>query len=326
MPLAIKTWRDPYEAGFSPTKPTSVSIEEGLTVLVGCNGAGKTTLINNIEEECRKQDIPCHKYDNLKDGLSLGAILGGVKEFDGDNFEMGMVIWSSSEGEAIKLNIMRQSTIYKDFFEKGIINDFTHRLSSVFNKSEEKVVSNKRVLLYDATDSGLSIDTVCEIKNLFKILIEDSTKYGIELYIIIAANEYELADKEACLDVNEGKYVTFNSYPEFKRFILASRKKKEKRIDNQRLWAKKQETKERAEFYKKQKDASDRINEAFVKYCDSKTKNRWSLEYKIDDIYRNFRTYTNNLRILSSSETRPYVEELASDIKSIKDAIKESLK
>lgn len=51
--LKIKTWRDPYDAGFSTTRPKEISINEGLTVLVGCNGAGKTTLLMNIKDQCR---------------------------------------------------------------------------------------------------------------------------------------------------------------------------------------------------------------------------------------------------------------------------------
>lgn len=40
--ITINTWRDPYDAGFTTTKPKQVSFQPGLTVLVGCNGAGKT--------------------------------------------------------------------------------------------------------------------------------------------------------------------------------------------------------------------------------------------------------------------------------------------
>ena len=55
--LTIKTWRDPYDSGFSPTKPTSIQIETGLSVLVGCNGAGKTTLLQNIKEEINIKNL-----------------------------------------------------------------------------------------------------------------------------------------------------------------------------------------------------------------------------------------------------------------------------
>ena len=82
--ITINTWRDPYDAGFTTTKPKQVSFQPGLTVLVGCNGAGKSTLLLNIKEEVAEQKLPCHSYDNLVDGGNhLGAILGGYGEEGG---------------------------------------------------------------------------------------------------------------------------------------------------------------------------------------------------------------------------------------------------
>ena len=55
--ITINTWRDPYDAGFTTTKPKQVSFQPGLTVLVGCNGAGKSTLLMNIKEEVAEQSF-----------------------------------------------------------------------------------------------------------------------------------------------------------------------------------------------------------------------------------------------------------------------------
>lgn len=68
MSRIIKTWRDPYDEGFTPTRPKQIEIQPGLTVLVGCNGAGKTTLLRNIENQLRTENIPYNYYDNLHDG------------------------------------------------------------------------------------------------------------------------------------------------------------------------------------------------------------------------------------------------------------------
>ena len=88
--ITINTWRDPYDAGFTTTKPKQVSFQPGLTVLVGCNGAGKSTLLMNIKEEVAEQKLPCHSYDNLVDGGNhLGAILGGYGE-EGDDLALGL--------------------------------------------------------------------------------------------------------------------------------------------------------------------------------------------------------------------------------------------
>ena len=155
---------------------------------------------------------------------------------------LGAALWCSSEGESIKINVARQATLYKEFLRTGYFKNKTYKLCNIFNDKDVPEVSesNLRILLFDATDSGLSVDAICEIKDVFSLVIEDAKKLGIELYIIIAANEYELCRGEACFDVNEGKYITFKDYEDYRAFILNSRKKKEERIKKQNIWAQKQ--------------------------------------------------------------------------------------
>ena len=81
----------------------------------------------------------------------------------------------------------------------------------------------------DAIDSGFSIDNVIETKDFFKMVIKDFADHGYELFIVVSANEYELANNEDCFDVMNGKYVKFADYDDFKKFILRSREKKDKR-------------------------------------------------------------------------------------------------
>ena len=64
----IKTWRNPYDNGFSTTRLKNITIKSGITVLVGCNGAGKTTLIKNITEQLKKENPPYYIFDNLSSG------------------------------------------------------------------------------------------------------------------------------------------------------------------------------------------------------------------------------------------------------------------
>lgn len=229
--ITINTWRDPYDAGFTTTKPKQVSFQPGLTVLVGCNGAGKSTLLMNIKEEVAEQKLPCHSYDNLVDGGNhLGAILGGYGE-EGDDLALGVSLFMSSEGEEIKGNITRESRLYKSFLELGYYNNRDYKLRRIFKDKDEneKIISNVRILLFDAVDSGMSVDAVIEIKALFDTMMQDAAKMGIELYLIISANEYELARGSQCFDVNTGKYLTFADYEEYRDFIIKSRMKKEVR-------------------------------------------------------------------------------------------------
>lgn len=281
--ITIKTWRDPYESGFSPTRPTSVQLEPGISVLVGCNGAGKTTLLLNIKEEMKKQEIPCNLYDNLKDGgsnsLSEAFYIGDMKT--------GLDLWTSSEGEAIKINFGRSSTKIKRFLQDGFYDTRSNRLAELFNKDKEKKpVGDKRVLLFDAVDSGLSVDSIIEIKSVFELILEDAKQLGIDVYIVISANEYELARGSNCFDVNEGRYIKFNDYEDYRNFIIKSRAKKEKRIEHQKIWFENKKKKEAEALARRKAKYEPLINEIKDKAKNENRDLNWSERSKIRDYER----------------------------------------
>lgn len=296
--MQIKTWRDPYDAGFSTITPKEITLEPGITVLVGCNGAGKTTLLMNIKEHCNSNKIPCHMYDNIRDGGNshVGSMLFGCGELPCDNMGTAISIWTASEGEAIKINVGRHSTLYKEFLKTGSFKDRSYRFSRLFNEDKEEKLpeTNIRVLLFDATDSGLSIDSVCEIKSLFELIKKDAEEKGLELYLIISANEYELCRKENCFDVNRGLYLTFSDYEDYRKFILKSRERKEKRIDRQVKWREKQEAKEQEQYNKLKTETEEKIKAIESKYNDSEMSYRDrneidNLRRKLDDLVRRSR-------------------------------------
>lgn len=291
--MIIKTWRDPYDAGFSPTRPKEIELHTGVTVLVGCNGSGKSTLLKNINEHCKKNNIPCNLYDNLKDGgsNSLGEL------FSVENFSEVSYLMSASEGEGIKANLGRNSTFYKEFFKNGYINNRTNRLSMLFDdKKAEKLATFKnckdRVLLFDAVDSGLSVDSIIEVKEMFNAILEDIPNYNVNIYIIIAANEYELARNSDCFDVNSGKYLKFYDYEDYRDFIIKSRLKKETRIRRQSTWRKKHHDKE-VDEYKKLLIIYNKKYDEFIKSVKDPNNLSWSeksnlehLRYELDDFKR----------------------------------------
>lgn len=226
----INTWRDPYDEGFSTCRLRQVTIKSGFTVLVGCNGAGKSTLLRNIKSELKKEDIPCHLFDNLHNG---GANSRSINAFE-ENWEFVATSMCSSEGENINMNIGGLAKKLKEFMVTGRISDRFSRIGDAFarvsgKKEYETPQTNERWLLLDAIDSGFSIDNVIETKDFFKMVINDFADHGYELYIVVSANEYELANGEDCFDVMNGKYVQFKNYDDFKKFIMKSREKKDKR-------------------------------------------------------------------------------------------------
>ena len=228
MSRIIKTWRDPYDAGFSTCRKKQIEIQQGLTVLVGCNGSGKTTLLHNIKSELKKEDIPVFYYDNEKDGWN-NSISESI--FYG-NLSFTATALCSSEGENISLNLSKIASKLRKFVETGDNGDRFNALAKTLalkDDNEENNVSNERWILLDAMDSGYSIDNVIEMKDFFDLVIKDAKEFGIELYIMISSNEYELAHESKCFDVMEGKYIQFASYEDYKKFILRTREKKDKR-------------------------------------------------------------------------------------------------
>lgn len=201
--------KDFYAEGWKLYNTTTFNIEPGVTVLVGCNGSGKSTLLKFIDQQLDDELIPHIFFDNLHDG-GTGSISRAM--FYGDmNFVMQNAM--ASKGERILNNT----------------HQFASRCGKMIRKSKEKG-KKEFFLLLDAIDSGFSVDNIVNVKeNLFNVLIEYAQKDNITPYIIVSANEYELARQESCLDVYTGKYIDFPDYESYRNFILKSREVKNKR-------------------------------------------------------------------------------------------------
>lgn len=184
-----------------------VTVNPGLTILTGCNGSGKTTMLNHIKHELKVNNIPVFQYDNVHDGGSHAVSLAGFL----GKMQTAATLLCSSEGEQINYNIGQVAQQLGAF---------------VRQHSNEKELW----VLLDAVDSGYSIDNIIETKqDLFDVVIEDCRRKNIDIYIVVSANSYEMASGEQCLDVWSGEYITFESYMEYKLYILRSRARKDKR-------------------------------------------------------------------------------------------------
>ena len=226
--------KDYYDEGYDLYRKETITLNPGVTVLVGCNGTGKTTLMHQIQSQLKNEDIPCISFDNLHDGGSKAISSAAFFE----DFGFVATAACSSEGENIIMNIAKMASRLRHFIKTGEDNGRESKLEKAFEKllkddiNEEKEVSNERWILLDAIDSGLSVDNIVEVKeDLFKIILEDY-KDG-EVYIIVSANEYEMARGEQCFNVHNGEYVTFPNYEEYRDFILLSRKWKDDRYEKE---------------------------------------------------------------------------------------------
>lgn len=202
----FKIEKDYYEEGITLFKKSNIKIEPGLTVLVGCNGIGKTTLLNHIKAELCNNDIIHLSFDNLFDGGSNARASAG---FRGD-IEWLATATLSSEGENIMMNI----------------GNMAQKIGNIIRSNTN---ADEIWILLDAVDSGLSVDNIIDIKDLFNLIIEDTKKINTNVYIVISANEYELARGEQCFDVYNCEYITFKDYEDYRKFIIRRRKIKDKR-------------------------------------------------------------------------------------------------
>lgn len=230
MSRKFKIDRDPYDEGYIMYNRANIEINPGITILIGCNGAGKTTLLHTFESQLKANNIPVLYHDNLTNGGSNSV---SKHMFEG-NIELGALLLTSSEGESIMHNIGDLAANLRGFIKTGELNNRISRLVKSLRKAsgdpEEEICSNERWILLDAVDSGLSIDHVVELKNFFNVVLEDANDK--EIYIVASANEYELAAGNPCFDVAKSKYVDIKSYDDFKKVILASRAKKDKRYQD----------------------------------------------------------------------------------------------
>lgn len=208
MSRFFKFDREPYNEGEQLYETDGFLFVPGVTVLVGCNGSGKTTLLRCLKERLKDdENTIVVTFDNLSDGgqtaISRANLYGNTKEF--------ATLMTSSEGEQIICNI--------------------GRAAGTLGKIIRENADNKKDLfvLFDAIDSGMSVDNIIDVKRYLFATVLDDCKGKRNVYIICSANEYELCNGENCFDVYGGKYVKFPCYVDYKNFILQSRKIKGKR-------------------------------------------------------------------------------------------------
>lgn len=209
MSKKFKIERDYYDEGEYLYKKKHVEFHPGVTVLVGCNGCGKTTLIRQIRLQVEKDmKNPCViDYDNLRHG-GTSAVEKSI--FYGD-FEFVASSVTSSEGEKIALNLQKLAANIGNMFKKH---------------PDEK----EFWIFLDGIDSGFSIDAIEDLKRgLFDTIFKAYPDKDI--YIIISANEYEMARDEMCFDVVNCRYVNIKSYNRYRSVIMRSREYKDARIE-----------------------------------------------------------------------------------------------
>ena len=222
----IGLWKDPYDDDRKFFSKKRAVFEPGITTLIGCNGAGKTTLLKNIKEELKKRGTPCIDFDNLgSEGGENGAknlfsaILGGYGGSD-EKDALGFIseTLASSEGEKIASALGR----------------FTSRVVKMVKQYSGY---GELWVLFDALDSGLSIDMIEDAKKYVLDPINRLNTKDLEIYIILSSNSYEMSVDTKCFSIEKMRYITIRSFNVFRNAVLSSRRYKEKRDDVFRIKA-----------------------------------------------------------------------------------------
>lgn len=122
---------------------------------------------------------------------------------------------------------------------------------------------------------------------MFEELLQVALDVHKELYIVIAANEYELARNRKCFDVNNGIYIGFKDYEDYRNYIIKSRQAKEKRIEKQQIWFQKKHDKEKVAFEK----YLERVNPKKEKLKNQleNEPNNYKLKWQLEELERDIR-------------------------------------
>jgi ABC-type dipeptide/oligopeptide/nickel transport system ATPase component len=211
MSKTFKIPRAPYDKGDNLYKKATFTFEPGVTVLVGCNGSGKSTLLTRIKENLKEDpNVICVFFDNYNNNRGKST----SRHIFHGNYAMAATLMLSSEGENILTNL----------------GEIAQQIGGTVRANQTN--NNPLFVILDAVDSGFSVDNIIDLKEyLFNTILEDNQGKR-EVYIICAANEYELCNGENCFDVQNAKYIKFKNYEEYRKFILKSKEIKNKRFEN----------------------------------------------------------------------------------------------
>lgn len=232
MERFIKIPKDFYDSGFDICKEDGIFFQEGVSILVGCNGTGKSTVIKCIKKELDQNNIPFIKHDNYRENNKSNIMDRALEK---GQFDILSASAMSSEGENIDISLGLTLQIIRDFLINGKSNDFGNIFKYIRDDNDtNKELSKERWILFDAVDSGYSIDNIVTFKEVINIILDDSKKLGVNTFIVIAANSYEMAVDLPCIDIWTGNYIKFSSYSNYKSYILETKNRKNERLSDEK--------------------------------------------------------------------------------------------
>ncbi len=193
---------DYYDNGLH--KPYTLEIKEpGIYYITGPNGSGKTSLLHQLKDYGENNGYEILSYSDIADGRGKSI----SKLANHNQFSDVATLMMSSEGESIYYN-------------------FGFTVQSI---GKTVRLNKKAFILIDGIDSGMSIDKLKEIRDLFDNIISKEIS-GKDIYIFITANNFELVRGDVyCINPINGNKVHFDTYNDFENYITKYKHSKGKK-------------------------------------------------------------------------------------------------
>lgn len=187
----------PFTGYYDGHRKFHVGFTKGITTLIGKNGCGKTSMVRELEYWLKKENIPVYLY--IQDDKGKDVHHSG---FNGGSFAATSVYHCASEGERIIVTCGYMLSDIKRFIQK-----------------HTELGHDKIFVLFDGLDSGLSIDNIIQVREVFDLLIKDYPN----LYIVNTANNYEMLKDTRCVHAKTGRDVKIKTYSGFVKFIAKAK-------------------------------------------------------------------------------------------------------
>lgn len=234
MSRKFKIYKNPYDEKNPLFIKEEISLEPNtITCLVGCNGTGKSTLIWNIQEDLKKSGAKEEREDIHERLAKAFETASGskTKSKEIEDFYIDFnkkTEFTNDEMETFKL---RAELAYSSTGE-GIVSRLgkvLKHLGSFIHNPENK--GKNLFIFFDDCDAGTSIDVILQIKSVFNLIANDCAEKGINYYIILTANSFEMCRDIDCVSVHTFEHIKFAEYNEFRKFVIESSGIKGKRYE-----------------------------------------------------------------------------------------------
>jgi len=222
--VTFKINKRPWEDNRQLFSKGTLTLTEGETYcFVGCNGTGKTTLTDFI----MKKLISDGAYEIKGSYLDMRGVFKDQKYNDTliYSFDKRKNDVNSYEGL-----ILSHSQVAFSSTGEGIISRLGNGLAILGATIRSKENTGKKLwVFFDDCDAGTSLDIIGDIKSVLNLVAQDCKDNNITLTIVLTANSYEMCRSGCkCIDVYDFSEKTFATYEDYKKFVLKSRKRKEK--------------------------------------------------------------------------------------------------